>query len=102
MPVQYKQKCFRCKKNYVTASYRNKYVMCHECQKGELQGEIKDPEMKKFFDIPEEFYEKNSFLRDIKANYLRYENLSERQIEAFKETVEKMKEAKKKESKDKK
>ena len=47
--------------------------------------------MKKFFDIPESFYEENVFLRDIKLNWLRYHNLSERQIEAFKNTVERMK-----------
>jgi len=56
-----------------------------------MAGEIKDPEMKKFFDIPEEFYAVNSFLRDIKVNYLKYGKLSDRQISAFKDTVEKMK-----------
>lgn len=46
--------------------------------------------MKKFFDIPEEFYRENAFLRSIKVNYLRYEGLSERQIETFKKAVVKM------------
>ena len=32
------------------------------------------------------------FLRDIKINYLRFGKLSERQIEAFKKVVKKMKE----------
>ena len=65
-----------------------------------MEGEIEDPKMKKMFDIPEEFYKKNSFLRDIKVNYLRYENLSDRQIEAFKKTVERMKEEAAKPQKD--
>lgn len=52
-----------------------------------MKGEIKDPAMKKMFDIPDEYYKASSFLRDIKIKYLQYENLTERQIEAFKNTV---------------
>jgi len=48
--------------------------------------------MKKLFDIPEKFYQENLFLRNIKSNYLRFGKLSDKQIEAFKKTVEKMKE----------
>ena len=91
--VKYKRLCSRCKKNYVPASWRDKYVQCYECQKKELSTEIEDKEFKKMFDIPEEFYKENSFLRDIKIKYIRFKTLSERQIEAFKETVKKMKEA---------
>ncbi len=79
--------------------YRNRFPVCYECQKEGLSKEIKDPKMKKFFNIPEELYKDSSFLRSIKLNYLEYENLSERQIEAFKETVKKLK-AKKKEPKE--
>ncbi|MBW2993240.1 hypothetical protein KY317_01550 [Candidatus Woesearchaeota archaeon] len=92
MAIRFKQKCVRCRKNYVTVSRNQRYPLCYECQKNELKGEIKDKEMKELFDIPEEFYKKNSFLRDIKINYLKYKNLSERQIEAFKKTVKKLKE----------
>ena len=81
-----------CKKNYVNATYRDRFVVCYECQKKQMQGEIKDPKIKKLFDIPEEFYKDNSFLRDIKIKYLKYDNLTDRQIEAFDETVKKMKE----------
>ncbi len=91
MAVKYKQLCIQCKKNYVTTTWRNKYVVCYECQKDELQGEIKDPVMKKLFDIPEKLYVENSFLRSIKKNYLRYGELTERQITAFKEAVKKIK-----------
>ncbi|MFC1691580.1 hypothetical protein ACFL0W_05365 [Nanoarchaeota archaeon] len=91
MAVQYKQKCYRCKKNYVTVTRRNNYVMCYDCQKKELEGEVTDPEMKKLFDIPKEYYIENAFLRSIKINYLKYGSLSEKQIAAFKKTVEERK-----------
>lgn len=90
--VNYKQLCTKCRKNYVQASWKNRYPVCYECHSKEMNQEIKDPKMKKFFDIPEEFYKNNSFLRSIKINYLRYGELSDRQIEAFKEAVKKMKE----------
>jgi len=91
MAVRYKQRCCRCKKNYEVVTWKQKYVVCYECQKKELATEIKDPEMKKLFDIPEEFYKKNSFLRSIKLNYIRYGNLTEKQLEAFKKTVKNLK-----------
>jgi len=74
----------------VLVTGRNQFPICYECQKNELKGEIKDPKMKKMFDIPEQLYQQNSFLRSIKANYLRYGKLTDRQIEFFKKTVKKM------------
>ncbi len=93
--IKYKQKCWRCKKNYVEVSRGQKYAMCYDCQKDELKAPIKDPKMKKMFNVPEDFYKRNAFLRDIKANYLRFGNLSEKQVEAFKEVSKKMKEQEK-------
>jgi len=100
MAIQYKIKCARCKKNYITVSSRtrNKYTPCYECQKKEMEGEITDPVMKEMFDIPEEFYKSTAFLRSIKINYLKYGSLSAAQVDAFKKVVEKLhaeKEAKK-------
>lgn len=69
--------------------------MCYDCQKKELNVEITNPEMRKLFDIPEEYYRENDFLRAIKANYIKFENLSERQIEAFKKVVEDIKKKRK-------
>lgn len=89
--ISFKQLCSRCKKNYVVTTYKDRYPICFECHKSELQGEITDPEMKKFFDIPEDFYKQNSFLRSIKINYLKYGKLSEPQVNAFVKTVDKMK-----------
>jgi hypothetical protein len=94
--VQFKQKCSRCKVNYMVVTSRTPYgAICYDCQKKELEGEITDPEMKKMFDVPEQFYKDSSFLRSIKVNYLRYGKLSEKQVDAFKIAVEKMKAAKK-------
>jgi len=59
-----------------------------------MKGEITDPEFKKLFDIPEEYYIENSFLRNIKSNYLKYHNLTENQIAAFNKVVQQMKEGK--------
>ncbi|MBW3012670.1 hypothetical protein KY340_00540 [Candidatus Woesearchaeota archaeon] len=94
MAVKFKQKCDKCKQNYVLVTSKQKYVQCYDCQKQELSGEIKDPAMKKLFDIPEDFYRRNLFLRNIKISYLKFGSLSEKQIEAFKETVKKIKEGK--------
>ncbi|MBU0614507.1 MAG: hypothetical protein KJ601_00265 [Nanoarchaeota archaeon] len=91
MAIQYKQKCYACKKNYVTVTRRQPFAMCWDCQEKELSGEVKDPEMKKMFDIPLEYYKKSSFLRDIKSRYLRFGALTENQIKAFKKVSEEMK-----------
>ena len=56
-----------------------------------MVGEITDPAMKKMFDIPEEFYKDNAFLRSIRINYLKFGQLSEKQVEAFQKAVEKLK-----------
>ncbi len=88
--AMFKQKCPKCRKNYVIVSGSQRYVFCYECQKPELKGEIKDPAIKALFNIPEECYMENSFLRNIKSSYLKFGKLSEKQIAAFKKTVEKI------------
>jgi len=93
MAVKFKQKCERCKTNYVVVSSwkQRRPIVCYECEKNDMQGEVTDPKLKELLDIPEEFYEQNSFLRAIKINCLRYGNLTQPQIDAFKKTVEDMK-----------
>ncbi len=91
MALTYKQKCMRCKKNYVLVTWKNRFPLCYGCQQQQLQGEITDPQMKKLFDISEKFYKENAFLRSIKISYLRYGTLTEKQLEAFKKAVAKMK-----------
>mgnify|MGYP001611023406 FL=1 len=90
--ARFKQKCFRCKKNFVLVTSKQKYVLCYDCQKDELSKEIKDKNMKKLFDIPEDYYKDNIFLRNIKISFLRYGNLTEKQINAFKKTVKELSE----------
>ena len=94
MAIQFKQKCSRCKKNFVLTTSRNSYILCYDCQKGSLVGEITDPFYKKLFDIPEEYYKENAFLRNIKSNYLKYHNLTDNQIVTFQKVVDKMKKEK--------
>ena len=89
--VNFKHLCKRCRKNYVVVGYRDRYPLCYDCQKSALQGEIKG-KFKKLFDIPEELYKENLFLRNIKIYYLKYGELSDKQVEAFKKTIKKMKE----------
>ena len=60
---------------------------------------IDDPEMKAMFTIPEELYKKNSFLCNIKVNYLRYGSLSEKQVEAFKRVAKELQDEEKNKSK---
>jgi len=93
--IQFKQKCNECKTNYVLTTKRQPFVVCYECQKKDLAREITDPFIKKILTIPEEFYKENAFLRNIKINYLKYGTISEKQIAAFKKTVEEMKTSKK-------
>jgi hypothetical protein len=95
--ISYQQRCMRCKKKMVLVTSRKQFPICYECQKNDLKGSIKDPEMKKMFDIPEELYEKSGFLRAIKIAYLRYGQLTENQIMYFKKAVSEMKEEGKKE-----
>lgn len=70
------------------------FVTCYPCQKAEMSGEIKDADMKKMFDIPEELYMRNAFLRDIKIKYLRFGQLTDKQIDAFKKVSKELKEKK--------
>lgn len=91
MAIKYKQKCSRCRKNYVVVTWKTKFPVCYDCEKKDLQGTITDPMMKKLFDIPEDFYKNNAFIRNIKIYYLRFGRLSDKQVDAFKKAVEKMK-----------
>jgi len=89
--AQYKQRCSKCKKNFVLVnSWRDRNPICYECQKKDLEGEITDPAMKKLFDIPDDFYLTSHFLRNIKISYLKYGKISEKQIEFFQKTVDEM------------
>ena len=92
---KFKQRCALCKENMVVMYSARQFPICVACHMKKINVEIKDPVMKKLFDIPKKFYEENTFLRNIKESFIRFENLSEKQIEAFKKTVKELKEGKK-------
>ncbi len=89
--AKYQQRCAQCKKNMVVMFSRKQYPICLQCQMKQLDQEIENPEYKKMFDIPRDFYAQSYFLRSIKEACIRFGSLSERQVEAFKKTVEEMK-----------
>jgi hypothetical protein len=77
----------------VLITARNPFPLCYDCQKGELNVPVRDPKMKKLFSIPEDFYRTSSFLRSIKINYHRFGKLTEKQVDAFRKTVDNLKNA---------
>lgn len=92
MKVLYQQRCARCKKNMVKIISRRQFPICYDCQKEELKGEIKNPKLRKLFDIPEDFYRESPFLRSVKSYYLKFGKISEKQEEWFKKEVNDLKE----------
>jgi hypothetical protein len=89
--AKYKQLCMLCRKNMALVTSYKQRPICDACKKKDIDAEVTDPEFKKLFDIDPELYKKSDFLRRIKSYYLRFENLSERQVEAFKKVVEEVK-----------
>lgn len=72
------------------------FPICVECHMKRINKEIEDPKFKKLLGIPDKIYRQSVFLRNIKESYLRFQNLTEKQIEAFKKTVKDLKEGNKK------
>ncbi len=88
---KFKQRCAMCKNNMVLMFSQRQFPICVDCHMKQVDVEIKDPKMKKFFDIPRKLYLESSFLRNIKQSYLRYDRLSDRQSEVFLKVVREMK-----------
>lgn len=97
MPVRFKQRCAICKQNMVEMYSSNQFPICTSCHMKRIQQEIPDPIFKELFNIPQSLYEQSHFLRSIKESYLRFNNLTEKQIAAFKKTIEDLKNPKPKE-----
>ena len=87
---KFKQRCAICKKNMVVMYSSRQFPICTECHMKKINQPIEDPKYKKLLDIPVELYEKSSFLRNIKESYLRFDSLTEKQIEAFKKVVKEL------------
>ena len=98
--VQYKERCKLCKNEWALVNYKVRFAVCLKCQMKQLNQKVTDPEFKKMFEIDKELYEQSYFLRDIKIRYIRFGQLSEKQIETFKRVAKEMKEAKSPSQKD--
>jgi len=57
------------------------------CEMKDISDPIEDPKWQKFFDINPALYQKSSFLRSIKRNYLRQGTLTAKQKEIFLKVV---------------
>ena len=88
---KYKQLCAICRKNHVLISSRSQFPICTACSMREINKPIEDEKFRKMFDIDNKLYEESSFLRSIKSNYLRFGNLSDRQVEMFKKVAGELK-----------
>jgi len=91
MRYSYKQKCIVCRKNHALITWKSRVPVCVECKMREINNPIKNAKFKKLFDIDKALYEKSGFLRNIKSSYLRFGELSEKQIEMFKQVVKEVK-----------
>ncbi len=88
--LKFKEKCRICKTNWVVKTRRD-YPICVDCHMKQIfKQEVTDKKYQ-FLNIDKEIYEQSRFLRNIKQAYLMYEELTEKQIEAFKETAKKIK-----------
>ena len=91
--VSYKQRCALCKQHCVLiSSLKTRFPICSVCEMKEVEKPVEDPAFVKMFDVPREWYEKNSFLRSVRYQYGRFGELTEKQIAAFKRTVKEMRE----------
>jgi len=97
---KFKQRCALCKKNMVVMYSQRQFPVCVECHMKQINQPVDDLQYKELFDIPETLYKQSSFLRNIKQSYLRFGSLTEKQIAAFKKTVEDLKNPQKQESED--
>jgi len=91
MRYSYKQKCIVCRKDYAIVTWKDRNPVCVKCKMKEIARPIKDGKFKKLFDIDKTLYEKSGFLRNIKSSYLRFGNLSEKQVEMFKKVAQEIK-----------
>lgn len=85
--MAYQQRCIVCKKNMVLITYYKQRPVCLQCEMRDISDEITSPKWKKFFAIDPALYEKSSFLRSIKRNYLRQGMLTVKQKEMFLKVV---------------
>ena len=93
---QFKQKCKICKIDWTLVNYRD-FPICVKCHMKQIFSEEVEDKKYDFLNISKTLYEKSRFLRNIRQAYLMYKELSEKQIEAFKTTAQKIKSGKEEE-----
>ena len=97
MPLpQFKQKCKLCKIEWVIMNYKE-YPICVKCQMRQIFATEVTEQKYLFLNVDTKLYEQSRFLRNIRDAYQRYEGLTDKQITAFKKTVEDLRNPKKKE-----
>lgn len=88
--LKFKKKCNVCKENWVLVRHRE-YTICTPCHMKQIFSEEITDKKYKFLNISKELYEQSRFLRNIRQSYIRYKELTEKQIDAFKKTVKDVK-----------
>ncbi len=86
---KFKQKCKICHKEWVVIRGRE-FPICVKCHMRQMTFEKITQLKYKFLNISKKLYEKSRFLRSIRQSYLRYEELTEKQIKAFKKAVKEL------------
>jgi len=94
---KFKQKCKICKKDWVVVN-RREFPICVACHMKQIFSEEVTKKKYDFLNVTKKTYEKSRFLRSIRQNYLMYQKLTKKQIDAFKKTVEDLKKGKNKEA----
>ncbi len=88
--LKFKKKCNICKKVWVVVRSRE-YTICVPCHMKQIFSQEVTDKKFDFLNIDRELYEESRFLRNIRQSYLMYNELSEKQVEAFKKVAEDVK-----------
>ena len=83
--LKFKQKCKICKKEWVLVQY-GQFTICVTCHMKQIAEEVTEKKYQ-FLNIEKELYEQSRFLRNIRQSYLKFKELSDKQIKTFKKTV---------------
>lgn len=75
------------------------FPICVDCHMKRISEPVKDKKYD-FLNIADDLYRESSFLRNIKESFLRFDTLSEKQIEVFKKVVNDLNPKEKKEAKE--
>jgi len=86
----FKKKCRICNDKWVLDQPKQ-FTICTECHMKQIFSEEVTDKKYAFLNISHDLYQKSRFLRNIRQSYVRFHELSEKQVSAFKETVKSLK-----------